>query len=127
MSIISPKAGWFKAPAGTERMWIGVALIWCLILFAAMPYWHFKGKQNSTGESYSVEPAAFVERVNQYVKTNQVGEQDGIPIVEGVPGGDVYLPGSRAPCFRERTGACRLVSGYVDSRNRTSSRCRNDV
>jgi cytochrome c oxidase subunit 2 len=56
-----------------------------------MPYWHFKGKQNSTGESYSVEPVAFAKRVAQFVKTNKVGEEKGVPIVEGAPGGDVYL------------------------------------
>jgi len=93
MSIYSPKPDWFQAPAGSERMWIGVALIWCLIMFAAMPYWHFQGKQNSTGEAYSVTPADFSERVNRFIETNQVDEVNGIPVVEGVPGGDIYLQG----------------------------------
>lgn len=93
MSISPPEPGWFKAPTGGERTWIGLALVWCIIMFLMMPYWHFKGKQNSTGESYDVEPAAFVERVQQFVKTNQVGEENGVPIVEPAPGGDAYLLG----------------------------------
>ncbi len=93
MSIYSPASGWFKAPEGAERLWIGIALIWCLIMFIAMPYWHFKGKQNSTGESYRVDPKAFNERIEKYVQTNKVGEELGIPVVEAAPGGDVYLLG----------------------------------
>ena len=62
MSIECPEEGWFKAPTGGERAWIGLALLWCVVLTLAMPYWHFKGKQNSTGESYTVEPMAFNAR-----------------------------------------------------------------
>jgi cytochrome c oxidase subunit 2 len=91
MSIHSPSADWFKAPTGTERAWIGLALLWCVALTLAMPYWHFKGKQNSTGEAYSVEPAAFGARVQKFVEANQVGELAGIPVVEPAPGGDAYL------------------------------------
>ena len=93
MSIHPPEKKWFKPPAGSERLWIGVALVWCLVMFAAMPYAHVKGKQNSTGESYAVEAKAFMERVDRFVATHQVGEVEGIPIVEPSPGGDAYLLG----------------------------------
>jgi hypothetical protein len=43
MSIYSPPAGWFQAPKGAERLWVGLALIWCIIMSLAMPYWHFWG------------------------------------------------------------------------------------
>ncbi len=91
MSITPPEAGWFKAPTGAERLWVGLALAWCIVLFLMMPYWHFKGKQNSTGEAYRVTPAAFSERVDKFVETNKVGELNGMPIVEAAPGGDAYL------------------------------------
>ncbi|NOX36361.1 MAG: cytochrome C oxidase subunit II [Calditrichaeota bacterium] len=93
MSIKVPESDWFKPPAGSERLWVGVALVWCMIMFLAMPYWHFKGKQNATGESYAVTPAEFMERVTRFVETNKVGEENGIPIVEPSPGGDAYLVG----------------------------------
>ena len=92
MSIYTA-TNWVKAPTGGERAWIGLALGWCVILTLAMPYWHFKGKQNSTGESYSVKPLAFADRVTQFVDANKVGEEHGVPIVEGSPGGDVYMQG----------------------------------
>ncbi|MBX3470942.1 MAG: cytochrome C oxidase subunit II [Planctomycetes bacterium] len=56
-----------------------------------MPFWHFRGKQNSTGESYAVTPAQFAERVGKFVDAHQVGEDEGWPVVEPPPGGDAYL------------------------------------
>ena len=91
MGIYNPPRDWFKAPAGPEKVWVGLALAWCLVMSIAMPYWHIYGKQNSTGEGYRVEPAAFGERVGRFVETNQVGEMSGVPIVEPAPGGDAYL------------------------------------
>ncbi len=91
MSIYSPPADWFKAPTGNERLWVGLALTWCIIMSLAMPYWHFYGKQNSSGESYKVSVADYGTRVRQFVESNTVGEQNGVPIVEIPPGGDGYL------------------------------------
>lgn len=91
MSILPPPKGWFKAPESGERLWIATGFIWCMILFVSMPYAHFKGKQNSTGESYEVDPQAFLERVERFVEANKVGEMNGVPIVEPAPGSDVYL------------------------------------
>ena len=85
MPISPPPAGWFRAPEGYERTWVALALVWCIILFLAMPYWHFKGKQNSTGE-------AFLERTNRFVETNKTGEKiDGFDVVEPAPGSDIYM------------------------------------
>ncbi len=91
MGIYNPPRDWFKAPSGPEKVWVGLALTWCLVMSIAMPYWHIYGKQNPTGEAYRVEPAAFGERVARFVETNQVGEIAGVPIVEPAPGGDAYL------------------------------------
>ncbi|MBW2295568.1 MAG: cytochrome C oxidase subunit II [Deltaproteobacteria bacterium] len=94
MSIYNPPVGWFKAPEGGERLWVGLALTWCIIMSLAMPYWHFYGKQNSTGEAYRVSIADFRDRVDQFVQSNTVGTENGVPIVEIAPGGDGYLQAS---------------------------------
>ncbi len=93
MSIAPPPEDWFKAPTGGERTWVGIALVWCLIMFLMMPYWHIKGKQNSTGESYRVTPEAFKDRVALFVKNKTVGqdEERKMPIVQPAPGGDAYM------------------------------------
>ncbi len=93
MTIQSPPQDWFHWPRGHERLWIGMALVWCMIMFVMMPYWHFNGKQNSTGESYSVEPQEFVDRTLRFAEDNKVGEFKGVPIAEPPPGGDAYLLG----------------------------------
>lgn len=91
MSLSVPDKNWFKAPEGAEKLWIGLALIWCMVMSVMMPYWHFRGKQNSRGEAYSVEPAAFMERTMTFVESGTVGDWNGIPIVEPPPGGEAYL------------------------------------
>jgi len=91
MSLAIPEKGWYKAPEGAEKLWIGVALLWCFVMSVMMPYWHFRGKQNSRGETYSVTPAAFFERTQTFVESGKVGDLDGIPLVEPAPGGDAYL------------------------------------
>lgn len=91
MSITSPAEGWFKAPEGAERTWVGMALIWCMVMFVMMTWWHFNGKQNSTGEAYRVKPADYVARVKSFTEAHKVGEMNKIPIVEPPAGGDAYL------------------------------------
>ncbi len=91
MSLSVPETGWFKAPAGAEKLWIGLALLWCFVMSLMMPFWHFRGKQNSRGEAYAVSNEAFMARVEQFTAANKVGELNGVPIAEPAPGGDAYL------------------------------------
>lgn len=91
MSLALPERGWFRAPAGAEKLWIGLALLWCFVMSLMMPFWHFRGKQNSRGEAYAVQPAAFIARAEKFTAANKVGERGGLPVVEPPPGGDAYL------------------------------------
>lgn len=118
MSIYSPPADWLKPPEGAERVWVGLALAWCLVMTVAMPYWYLYGKQNSTGESYRTTPAEFAVRVAQFVQTNQVGDDRGIPIVEPAPGGEAYLQAQMwmwSPILKLRKGQTyRLHLSSID-------------
>jgi cytochrome c oxidase subunit II len=89
--IDSPKGVWWKPAHRTEKMWVGIAFAWCMVLFAMMPLWHFKGGQNPSGIRTKVEPRAFYARTQEFIRTYQVGSDRGIPIVEPPPGSDVYL------------------------------------
>ncbi len=100
MSIEVPPKGWFHKPTGSEAVWIGVAFVWSLVMFAAMPYWHFKGKQTSLGESYRVSAGKFLERYQKFVKAYQVKDEKGKPLSEGgvpvvapPPNSDIYMYG----------------------------------
>jgi len=93
MSIFHPKGNWFRSPSGSERMWVGLALAWCLVMSITMPWWHFQGKQNAPNETYEVHPEEFVQQVQRFTNQYRVGEVNGVPIVEPPPGGDAYLLG----------------------------------
>ena len=91
-SIECPAPGWFRAPTGNERTWIGMAVLWCLVLSLMMPYWHFRGKQNSTGEAYRVKPADYIKRVEKFITVNTGKEflvEDGVAPEVPAPPGDV--------------------------------------
>ena len=77
----------------SQRLWISIAFVWCMVLFAMMPFWHIKGGQNPTGIRSRVDPEAYAERVLRFVEDYQVGEENGVPIVAPPAGADVYLLG----------------------------------
>ena len=91
-SGIVPQKGIWWIPAGRqERLWVAIAFAWCLVLFAMMPFWHFKGGQNPSGIRSRVKPEDFVARTLRFVEEYKVGEENGIPLVAPPPGSDVYL------------------------------------
>jgi cytochrome c oxidase subunit II len=98
MSAIEPPAQriWWSQPIDrVEVTWIAIALIWCLILFAMMPYWHVYGKQNLSNEAYRTTPEAFAAKTEAMIAqyTVRTHEQSGMPVVRPPAGSDVYLIG----------------------------------
>ena len=85
---------WRNTPIGKEEvLWIGIALVWCLIMFFMMPYWHIYGKQNLSSEAYQTTAPAFQAKVDEMVEKYKVGEEAGIPVVKPPAGSDVYMLG----------------------------------
>ena len=85
---------WWKVPVGKDEIiWVGIALVWCLIMFFMMPYWHVFGKQNLSNEAYQTTPAKFQARVDEMVEKYKIGEKNGIPVVKPPAGSDVYMLG----------------------------------
>ena len=96
MSSFLPPAerNWWSSPVGKQEIvWIGIALVWCLIMFLMMPYWHVYGKQNLSSEAYQTTPQKFQARVDAMVEAHQVGVEAGIPVVRPPAGSDVYMLG----------------------------------
>lgn len=90
----SPQGVWWKPAHKTEKVWVAIAFVWCMVLFAMMPIMHVKGGQNVSGIRHTVEPAAFQKRVAEFITQYKVGEEKGMPIVAPPPGSDVYLMGT---------------------------------
>jgi len=74
MSIQPLPGVWWKKVDRVEKVWIGIALVWCLVLFAMMPLWHFTGKQNPSFETYRTTAANFQQKVDAFVTKGKVGE-----------------------------------------------------
>jgi len=87
----SPRGIWWKPAHRNEKLWVTIAFAWCMVLFAMMPLWHWKGGQNPSGIRRRVEPAAFYKRTQEFITQYKVGEDHGIPIVAPPPGSDIYL------------------------------------
>ena len=91
--VVPPQGVWWKPAGKQERLWIRIAFVWCMVLFAMMPLWHIKGGQNPSGVRHKVVPTDFYERTREFVAEYQVGEIDGIPVVKPPPGAEVYMIG----------------------------------
>ncbi|HEX6558535.1 MAG TPA: hypothetical protein VF021_03715 [Longimicrobiales bacterium] len=91
-ALQAPRGIWWKPAHKSEKVWVAIAFVWCMILFAMMPFWHFKGGQNATGFRAKVAPAAYQARTEEFVRTYKVGQEaNGYPVVAPPPGSDVYL------------------------------------
>ena len=52
-AVVAPQGIWWVPAGKQEKTWIAIAFVWCMILFAMMPFWHFKGGQNPSGNGAS--------------------------------------------------------------------------
>ena len=93
MSISTVKGVWWKPADREERIWISLAFVWCILITVAMPYWEVVGKQNPPSESYKISTEDFYQRTIDFIEKYQVGEEQGIAVVEPPPGSEVYLMG----------------------------------
>ena len=107
--VESPRGVWWKPAHKAEKVWVVLAFAWCMVLFAMMPLWHWKGGQNPSGIRARVDPADYVSRADGAVRrrpTRSAREENGIPIVEPPPGGEVYL--DRGQMWLSGRPRCRL-------------------
>lgn len=138
MSALLPPSQriWWKQPLDkVEGTWIALALIWCLILFFMMPFWHVYGKQNLSNEAYRIAPEAFQQKAqalaDQYTVRTETDAQ--IPVVKPPAGSDIYLvarlwqwwPIYELEKGRPTGSTCPRSTGSTGSRSsRSTSTCR---
>jgi len=85
---------WWKHPLDrVEGTWIALALLWSLIMFFMMPFWHIYGKQNLSNEAYRISPQKYQAKaqamVDQYTVRSELEGQ--YPVVHPPAGSDVYM------------------------------------
>lgn len=82
---------WWRPAHKAEKVWVGIAFAWCMVLFAMMPLWHLRGGQNPSGIRSRVDPDAFFRRTGEFVAQYKIADDRGQPIVKPPPGADIYL------------------------------------
>ena len=124
MSITPIPHGWWKAPLHKEeKIWIAIAIVWCLLITIAMPAAHIFGSQNSSQEYYTIYEKdfwtlqeAFTAKYKVGVETTEDGEE--WDVVEPPPGEDIFLMGSQwrwDPILKLKVGeSYRLHLSSVD-------------
>ena len=95
MAITSPQERlWWKIPLDrAEIIWITIAFLWGVLMFAAMIYWHIVGEQNLSNEAYRIDPDVFATKAEAMTEQYTVREEGttGLPVVHPPPGSDVYM------------------------------------
>ena len=76
----SPEGTWWLPAHRTEKVWVAIAFVWCMILFAMMPIMHARGGQNVSGIRHTVKPTDYARRYGEFVKQYQVGSEAGYPV-----------------------------------------------
>lgn len=91
-SLSKPRGTWWRALGRDEKLWVGIAVIWGLAMFAMIAFiWPLIGNQQNDIRSYRITPADFHARTERFTETHKVGELAGVPVVAPPPGGEVYL------------------------------------
>lgn len=96
MAITPPEERiWWNEPVEkTEVLWVTIALIWALIMFFMMPYWHIAGHQNLSTQAFRIKPETYQQKVEAATEKYKVREVEGFPVVHPPAGGDAYMVAS---------------------------------
>lgn len=93
MAIFPPeqRIWWKEQVERTEILWVTLALIWALIMFFMMPYWHIAGEQNISNEAYKVIPEQYGKKTEAEAAKYTVRMENDVPVVAPPAGADVYM------------------------------------
>lgn len=90
--IEEPEGTWWNIEVGGyEKLWLGITVVWAVILFGWMAGWTYMGEQNPTGKTTRIKPDKYHEKVKNYQNRAKKTE-DGFYVP---PGNHVYLAGLR--------------------------------
>lgn len=98
-----PERHWWKLPVGKdEKVWIGAAYAWCIVMTTVMTGWFFLGDQNQTGEAFRVTMDGFEYKMDRMINKRQLKdasgnlmEEGGLPVIQVPPDGNIYFAASQ--------------------------------
>ncbi|MCR4346671.1 MAG: hypothetical protein NUV55_05655 [Sulfuricaulis sp.] len=97
MSLTPPaeRIWWNEPIEAVELFWVAIALVWALVMFFMMPYWHIYGKQNLSSEAYRTTPEMYTKKVQAMVDQYTIRKETtrDMPVVAPPAGADIYMLG----------------------------------
>src|SRR3990172_13327413 len=97
MSLTPPAERiWWKEPIeAVELFWVAIALVWAIVMFVMMPYWHVYGRQNLSSEAYRTTPEMYTKKVQAMVDQYTIRTETArnMPVVRPPPGAGIYMLG----------------------------------
>lgn len=93
-ALTPPQGTWWKPAGAQESTWVKISFVWCMIMFAIMPLWHWKGGQNPSGIRGRTTPMEYRQRTERFIADYRVGVEKGIPVVAPPAGADLYVEAS---------------------------------
>jgi cytochrome c oxidase subunit 2 len=91
-----PEGNWWNIEVGGyEKLWLGITIVWAIMLFGWMAGWTYMGEQNPTGKTYQISSQAYQQKVDAYRKRAKE-TKDGYLIP---PKDDVYIAAKRYAWF----------------------------
>ncbi|CUS78529.1 cytochrome c oxidase subunit 2 [Candidatus Kryptonium thompsonii] len=92
MAINKPNEVYWEEKVGfSEKAWVLLSIVACIVMFMVMVAWAIAGKQNPPNEAYRVSIPSFAERAEAFIEKYKVDEENGIPVVEAPEDEDSYL------------------------------------
>lgn len=86
--IEEPEGNWWDIPVGGyEKVWVGIAVIWAVMLFGWMAGWTYMGNQNPTGKTVRITSEHMKEKFDRYRKKASKTEEGFLKPA----GNDVYI------------------------------------
>ncbi len=82
---------WEEKTELSEKAWISLAVVACVLMFAVMVGWAIFGKQNPPNEAYKILPSQFEMKTKAFIEKYKIGEEDGVPVVKAPENEDSYL------------------------------------
>jgi len=86
--IEEPEGNWWDIPVGGyEKLWVGITILWAVMLFGWMAGWTYMGEQNPTGKTLRVSTETYQAKFTAY-REEAKRTEDGFLIP---PGDDVFV------------------------------------
>jgi cytochrome c oxidase subunit 2 len=65
--VEEPEGAWWNIEVGGyEKLWLGISIVWAIMLFGWMAGWSYMGEQNPIGKTYRISAKEYQKKLESY-------------------------------------------------------------